>query len=264
MKKIDYHIHSSFSADSQASIEEYIHEAILRDLDEICFTDHYDINYPEMEFILDIPSYFTELTQLKEKYQSKINIKIGIEIGLDPNYKSEIVNIINSYPFDFVIGSIHVINNTEFIHPGDYFKGKSKIEAHKEYFDHVLKCVQLFDCFDVLGHLDYIERYGPYESNKINERLFTPLIDEILRTLISKNKGIEVNTSGFLLMERQFAFPSLAITQRYYDLGGKVITIGTDSHDKKRIGENVDRIMELLQNIGFKEVSTYTKRKIDS
>lgn len=261
MKKIDYHMHTSFSADSQAEAKEHVLQAIKMGLDEICFTDHQDFHYPGTPFDVDIESYFKTMLQLKETFKDQIKIKIGIEIGLDRNYIEEINTFISSYPFDYVIGSIHVIRNTEFYDPALFFENKTKQEAHRDFFEETLACVKTFDCFNCLGHLDYIVRYGPYDDKAVEHSLYQEIIDEIFRTLIKKNKGIEINTSGFNDL-KTCGFPSFKQVQRYYELGGRIITIGTDSHTSHRVGENVEHVMEELKQIGFKEVNTFLNQQI--
>ena len=164
-------------------------------------------------------------------------------------------------PFDFVIGSIHVIHHTEFYY-GEFFKGKTKEQAHREFFEETLKCVKAFDCFNVLGHLDYIVRYGPYEDKTVDHQKYQDIIDEIFKTLIQKGKGIEVNTSGYRDL-KTCGFPNFEQVQRYYDLGGRIITIGTDSHTSDRVGENCLNVAKKYQEIGFDDVSTFTQRKRD-
>jgi len=260
MRRIDYHMHTYFSADSKAVPEQHILKAIEEGLDEICFTDHHDVEYPQQPFILNVNKYVQELEVLKEKYKDIINIKIGIELGLDPIHKEEIERVATSYPFDFIIGSIHAIGETEFL-IGDFFEGKTKEQAHIDYFKQCIDCVNCFDTFNVFGHFDYIERYGNYEDNTVNTDLYWDLIDEFLEIIISKNKGLEVNTSGYNL--RNEGFPKKQILKRYYDLGGRIITIGSDSHTSNRVGEHVDDVIEILKEIGFDDISTFTNQKRD-
>ncbi|MFQ9921925.1 MAG: histidinol-phosphatase HisJ family protein [Beduini sp.] len=263
MRKIDYHMHTCFSADSEANPQQHIEQAIKMGLDEICFTDHQDFHYPGTSFDVDVDHYLETMQDLKKTYQDQLKIKVGIEIGLDCLYQDEIQTFIETHPFDYVIGSIHAIRNTEFFLPGKFFDGKTKEEAHREFFEETLRCVQQFDDFNCLGHLDYIVRYGPYEDKSVNHASYQDIIDEIFKTLIKKGKGIEVNTSGFKDL-KTCGFPNFEQVQRYYDLGGRIITIGTDSHTSDRVGENVDRVVKELEKIGFKDVSTFTKRVKDS
>lgn len=259
MRVIDYHMHTAFSGDSEANPREHVLQAIRMNLDEICFTDHRDFDYPIDAFELDVETYYQTIQSLKEEFKDQIVIKWGIEIGLDLDHQKEIEALIHQYPFDFVIGSIHVIHHTEFYY-GEFFKNKTKEQAHREFFEETLKCVQAFDCFNVLGHLDYICRYGPYENKEVDHNLYQDIIDEIFKTLIQKNKGIEVNTSGYKTL-KICGFPNFEQVQRYYDLGGRIITIGTDSHTTDRVGENSATVAYELEKIGFDDVSTFTQRK---
>ena len=261
MRVIDYHMHTCFSGDSEANPREHVLQAIKMNLDEICFTDHRDFDYPIDSFELDVENYYQTIQALKEEFKDQITIKWGIEMGLDLDYQEEIEKLIQSYPFDFVIGSIHVIHHTEFYY-GEFFKGKTKEEAHREFFEETLKCVKAFDCFNVLGHLDYIVRYGPYQDKTVDHAKYQDIIDEIFKTLIKKGKGIEVNTSGYKDL-KTCGFPNFEQVQRYYDLGGRIITIGTDSHTSDRVGENCLTVAKKYQEIGFEDVSTFTGRVKD-
>lgn len=261
MRKIDYHMHTRYSFDSEAEPRDHILQAIKMGLDEICFTDHRDFDYPIDPFELDVEPYFKEMRALQTEFKDQITIKIGVEIGLDTDHIDEINDFINASPYDFVIGSIHVIHHTEFYY-GEFFKGKTKEEAHREFFEETLKCVETFDCFNVLGHLDYIMRYGPYEDKRVDHARYQDLIDAILMTLIKKGKGIEVNTSGYAT-NGDCGFPNFDIVRRYKELGGTIITVGTDSHTSDRVGEHVADVIEHYQTIGFKDVSTFTKRQLD-
>lgn len=259
MRKIDYHTHTRFSGDSDADPRMHILKAIEMGLDEICFTDHRDFDYPIDTFELDTDAYFKTMRALQEEFKDRIKVKIGVEIGLDTDHIDEINDFINRDPYDFVIGSIHVIHYTEFYY-GDYFKGKTKEEAHREFFEETLTCVQTFDCFNVLGHMDYIMRYGPYEDKSVDHSKYEDLIDEILKTLIKKGKGIEVNTSGYKV-NGDCGFPNFDIVRRYKELGGTIITVGTDAHTSDRIGEHVADVVRHYQEIGFDDVSTFSQRK---
>lgn len=263
MRKIDYHMHTFFSADSEANPREHVLKAIEEGLDEICFTDHQDFHYPEMSFDMKDPDYYFDyMRKLKEEFKDQITIKIGVEVGLNRCDQKEIEDFINGYPFDYVIGSIHAIGLEEFYAPGEFFNGKSKEEAHLAFFEETLRCVQTFDYFNCLGHLDYIMRYGPYVDRMVDHHKYQNIIDEIFITLIQKGKGIEVNTSGYRVLKNA-GFPNFEQVKRYYDLGGRIITIGSDSHESIRVGEHVEDVVRHYKEIGFNDVSTFTLGKLD-
>lgn len=261
MQKIDYHLHTKHSFDSEGEMEAYIQKAISLGLTEICFTDHQDFCYPIDDFTLNVPAYHEEFLKLKAKYQDQISLKWGVEIGLDLDYQAEIEKFIATYPFDFVIGSIHVIKGTEFYY-GKYFENRTKEEAHRFFFAETLRCVKAFNCFDVLGHLDYIQRYGPYADRTIDYRQYQDIIDEIFKTLIDKGKGIEVNCSGYKLF-KDCGFPNYKLIKRYYDLGGRIITVGTDSHTSATVGTHLADVIKRLEDIGFTEFTRFKNRERD-
>lgn len=105
-------------------------------------------------------------------------------------------------------------------------------------------------------------RYGPYDNKKVEHTKYQDIIDEIFKTLIDKDKGIEVNTSGYAV-NGNCGFPNYNQVKRYFDLGGRIITIGTDSHTVDRIGQHVEDVKDNLKKIGFKEISTFTNRIVD-
>ena len=113
----DCHMHSSFSADSETPMEDMIQAAISRNLSGICFTEHFDPDYPAdpdgLTFDLDIPAYHARLHHLKEKYSQDLQIHFGIEIGLQPHLARQFRQLLEDYPFDFVIGSVHLVDGVD-------------------------------------------------------------------------------------------------------------------------------------------------------
>lgn len=270
MIKADYHIHSSFSSDSQALMEETIEVAISKGLERICFTDHMDLFYPEIEggydFIFDLDNYINKLDILKVKYIDKIKIMTGVELGLQPHMENELYNLSQSKSFDFIIGSTHVIDNMDPYYP-DYWMDKTVNEGIKRYYEAILhNCKEMAECFDVYGHIDYIIRYIPKHMKEsltqedYSYECFKDLVDEILKTIISKGKGIEINTSGFKY-GLGCPHPEQVILNRYYELGGEIITIGSDAHISDHIGYDFGKAEAILKEIGFKHYTVFMGRK---
>ena len=146
--------------------------------------------------ILDIPGYFQELQAARKEYDGRFPVLTGIEIGLQPHLAHQLPQIIKQYPFDFVIGSSHVVHGQDPYYP-EYYLGKTETEAYREYFESILENLAALDCFDVYGHLDYVVRYGPTKNENYSYDKFSDVLEEILRTLIEKGKGLELNTGGF-------------------------------------------------------------------
>ena len=188
----DTHMHCCFSGDSEADPEDMILAAIQKGLDGLCFTDHFDYDYqddPEL-FLLDFSSYKEKIFSLKEKYKDKCNIRWGIEIGLQPHIVQVNNDVTAKYPFDFVIGSSHVVHGIDPYYP-HYYDGRSEDEAYLEYFESILENLHTNVDFDVYGHIDYVVRYGPNTNKFYSYKKFSDVIDEILRTLISMGKGLK-------------------------------------------------------------------------
>ncbi len=254
MLTTDYHMHSEFSPDSDTPIETIAKRSIELGLTEIAITDHMEFT---REFSpIDYNKLKEDLNRVRNSVKDKLTIKFGVEIGLSLNHVKEINNLVSSNDFDFVIGSVHDVDGLEF-HLGDYFENKTKDEAYTQYFTYLLDCVKAFDCFCVSGHLDYIFRYATYKDNSIDYVKFGPLIDEILINLIKKDKGLELNAAGYKI--REYPYPTVAILKRYRELGGKIITVGSDAHFPEWIAYNFDKAYKDLKAAGFEYITVFNK-----
>ncbi len=250
MKKLtDNHVHSRFSADSEAAPEEIIAAAKAKGLGGITFTDHCDPDFPKEggSFDLDFEAYTKYMSELRLLYRDDIDIRCGIELGLRVDQK-ELLEDIAARPWDFVIGSIHVVDGYDPYYER-YWKDKGEREGLRRYFETALECVMKYDCFDSFGHLDYIFRYVRGGCLYTWED-YKELIDGILVTLIKKNKCLEVNTAG-LAYGLGYAHPCPGILKRYRELGGTLITLGSDAHKPANVGFGFDETAALLRELGF-------------
>lgn len=263
--KHDYHIHTYFSGDSNAIPTEIIEEAIRLGLKTICITEHHDIDFPDVPnpFLLDADAYFKEYAPLKEKYRKKIDIRTGVELGLQPHLAKELNDFSNAYPFDFIIGSTHVVKKADPYYPEFWDNNQSYEDTIIEYLEDTLDNIRNFQNFDVYGHIDYIVRYCPAKDYRpeITDlyKAYPDLIDEILKELIYNGKGIEINTGG--LFHLPFANPHKKILVRYRELGGEIITTGSDGHTPERIAYAFDKLPNFLKECGFKYTTIFKNRK---
>ena len=250
----DSHMHSKFSTDSDMNILDAIAVGKKKNIG-IIITDHMDLDYPIIdEFKFDIPSYFDEY----EKYRSD-KVKLGIEIGLTPNTVLENEKIAKSYDFDFVLGSIHAVRGLD-IYEEYVHQGYNKKEFFTYYFEDMLKCVQLHDNFDSLSHIDYPCRYCKFDNKEIIVSEFKDILSEILITLITKGKVLELNTTRLHIPEANKALRD--IYKLYRDLGGKYITLGSDAHSHLKINNNFDLALEFIEDLSLKGVY-FNKRKME-
>lgn len=256
----DCHTHSRFSGDSEENPEIMIKSAIKNNMKYFCFTDHLDLDYPEndVDFNLDVDTYYPYIHHLKESYSDKIDIGIGVECGLEPHLSARLNDIITKYPFDYIIGSSHIVNGKDPYYKS-YFENRTNKEAYIEYFEYILHCLETCSNFDVYGHLDYVIRYTPYKDDAFSYFDYSDIIDEILNKLISSGKGIEVNTGGYLNGLSQ-PNPCEDIIRRYNELGGEILTIGSDAHKATIIGSNFDKAGTLISKCGFKYITIFKKR----
>lgn len=256
---IDSHMHSSFSTDSKADPEDMIKKAIEKRFAYVCFTDHWEHDYPGGEFDLDVERYFEVLQDLREKYASQISVNIGAEIGLQPHLGAYWKEMVDEYPLDFCIGSTHLVNHVDPYYP-EFFSGRTEKEAYEEYFDCLYRNIQAFDGCDVLGHIDYVVRYGPNRNRFYSYGKHKEIIDEILRYAISHGIGLEINTSGFKY-GLGHPSPHEDILERYRELGGEIITIGSDAHAPEHFAHEFTRAASILKACGFSYYTYFRERK---
>lgn len=257
----DNHIHTSYSSDSVSSPQSMIQESIKLGLQSICITDHNDFGYVSQDgkclFQLDFETYINELTQLKTDFENKITINIGVEQGLQKKYSKEI-NSYGSNELDFIIGSSHVVDGIDPYYQ-NYWKDISIHEGISQYYNNIIENITVCNNFDVYGHIDYIIRYIPDSNFVYKYSDFFNLIDEALQLLIYKGKGIEINTSGYKYGLNQ-PHPSIEILKRYKELGGEIITIGSDAHKPEHLAYSFDKVQDILKACGFDYYTVFRKR----
>lgn len=260
----DYHVHSLFSADSKMKLAEACEAAIEAGVKEIAFTEHIDYFYPNCDLIFDFDyqEYAKAIDQVQEQYLNKLKILKAVEIGIHPFKHKENSMFAKANDFDFIIGSVHLADDLD-LHNGDYFKGKSLDEALETYFLTINQYVKEFADFNVLGHLTLIKRYLHYVKAywaDVQWKNYYDIIENTFKILIESERGIEVNMSGFRY-RIDCALPDLPFLKLYKDVGGEIITVGTDAHSKHFVGKHLEFGYQLLEQAGFKYVTTFRQRK---
>lgn len=269
----DYHVHTHFSTDSEAPMEDMVKTAIAKGMNSICFTDHIDYGFPEHldTFLFDIPSYLKEIARLRTLYGNKLFIYQGVEMGIKNDVYEECDHLAKSFPFDFIIGSTHLVDNEDPYYP-DIWNSMDEKKCILRFFECTLENVRMNLDYDVYGHLDYIIRYAPsvlpYRKNgqAVPSKLcdvmkdYGDIIDAILRELIKQGKGLECNTAGFHYGVGH-PNPNEAILKHYRSLGGEILTIGSDAHQPEHLGYEFLKLPALLSSLGFNYYTTFQKRK---
>lgn len=261
----DSHMHTRFSTDSKAKIQDMIESALRKGLESVCITDHVDNDYPfhedtgEKAFQVDLDAYFPELERWQDAYAGKIRIRKGIELGLQPHLSETYQKLVSQYPFDFVIGSVHVVHGMDPYY-GEIFEGRTDEDVYRETFAATLENLDAISTFDVLGHLDYVVRYGKRQAEGYSYKKYAEEIDAILQKVIAMGKGIELNTAGWKY-GLSFCHPHPEILCRYKELGGEIITIGSDAHKPEHVAYDFKKAAQILDTCGFKYYTEFQNRK---
>lgn len=266
---VDYHVHTDYSDDSDYPMEDVVKDAIRLGMDEICFTDHVDygakVDWDSGEKIpycagllmvnVDYPAYATEIRRLRDQYADQITVKMGLEFGMQKHTVPQFEALYKRYPFDFIILSVHQIEDKGFWSQ-EFQQGRTQKEYNERYYEELLYLVKHYQNYSVLGHLDLVLRYdklGIYPFRYVKH-----YVEEILAEVIRNGKGIEINTSSHRY-GLSVATPSREILTMYHEMGGKILTLGSDSHAPAHLGTYMEESKKLLKEIGFQHFCTFEK-----
>ena len=253
----DYHMHSKVSFDAHDSGLNMALAAKAAGLKEICFTDHLDYDplgkMGKLDF--DTEAYASEYDQLEVP---GLIIRRGMEFGMDPHNVAQFQQDLKRRPFDFVLGSIHFVDDLDVYYP-QFWQNKTIFQAERRFLEATLAALQVHDQFDVLAHLTYIAKSPANPSPRcIAYDDHRELIDEILKLVVAKGKGLEMNSSG---VDRCGGFlPTADYFRRFKELGGQIVTIGSDAHRANRVGQYSFEACEILKEI-FGYVCTFENRQ---
>lgn len=260
----DCHLHTEFSGDSDTPLRTQLERAISLGMKELCITDHHDYDswFCEENFELDLPPYLEALRRVREEYRGRLQVNIGIELGLQVHTADYLRWFDQEYgrEFDFVIGSSHFVDNMDPYYP-DYWEKAGEQAGLERFFQVSLERVRrLSDVFDSYGHLDYPIRYTPEKNAFYSYEKYRELIDPILRELIARGKALECNTGGYKYGLGQ-PNPCREILARYRELGGELITIGSDAHVPDYVGYAFPECRKLLKDCGFRYYAVFRERR---
>ncbi len=263
----DYHIHSSCSGDGHNTMLEMVLASYEKGVRQLCFTDHCDIDHfttgePN-------PNCFLIRKQMLDMYKSTLpavpedmKVFLGLELGEGNHDPAEAKKIAGSEELDFVLGSIHNLKGKPDFYETKYSSDERSQALVDNYMEELLE-LSLIDCFDVMAHIGYPARYirKGGERVEISTRTYGDTLTALLKNLIERGKGIEINCSGFRTPPGGGALPSLDILRLYKELGGEIITIGSDAHRVTNAGVGLAEGFDILRDLGYKYITVFEKRK---
>lgn len=260
MLTADYHVHS-ISPDARVPMRRMCEAALQRGLTEIAFTDHYEFyaHGVHRQFFHEeyLKEYWTCIEQCREEFAGRLTIRSGMEFGQLHLCREEAFSIIRRHPFDYLIGSVHKIENVD-LEKMEYTK-QTVPRIAESYYRHLIE-LSAWGEYDCIGHLDLVKRHLAKHGFPVDYEQYEAYIDEILKNVIARGKGIEINTSGI----RQGAgepMPGLRTLERYRELGGRILTVGSDSHRPEDIGADLDAAEALMLAAGFTARSSFERRR---
>ncbi len=260
--RVDYHVHTEFSNDCLAPMEEQCRAAIAAGVRQIAFTEHEENNPREfLPFSFDHPAYLQELARCRARYGDRLLIRSGIEISEPHRYTVETARVLRRYPWDFVLGSLHWISADINTGTREFFTAYGDWRASfRAYFREMLNLARYGD-FDVLAHMDYPARYcAPYIDGVYDIREYEDEIRAVLRAVIERGKGIEINTAS-LRMRLPATCPPQCVVDWYRTMGGELLTVGSDAHRSDHVGADIDTALLMARQAGFTRITLYERRR---
>ncbi len=258
----DLHTHCTLSFDGRSTAEDMVKRAIELGIKYYALTDHIDLgDHPDKDFDLEatVKGAREQLPALKEKYAGKLTFLYGVELGQAVHDKALAQKLLSENGYDFVIGSTHNIRGYDDFYFLDY-NDNDPVKLLDIYFEELLESAETAD-FDVLGHITYPLRYITGDHGKyIDMSRYSGIIDEILRAVIRNGRGIEINTSG-LRQKYGRMFPDIDIVKRYRQLGGEILTIGSDAHCTDDLGKGIEDGIAAAKEAGFDKIAVFIERK---
>lgn len=250
----DFHMHSSYSEDSKEPMENMVAQAQALGIHEICFTEHYDTDFPHApgKFQVDIEEYHKGLLEIRKMFPD-MDIGFGIEAGFMPNTIEKTQDIVRQHDFDFILASVHIVDNVDLYYKG--YTPEDREQAYLDYVSEILKILKKASYYSVVGHINYPSKMEVFKERPMFYSDFPDILDEIFRILIQNGKGMEMNTSS--LRNCHSTDCVMDMLKRYKELGGEILTLGSDSHTTATLGFMYAEMLEVIKECGFDYIATF-------
>lgn len=256
----DYHMHSTNSIDGRNSVMELCESAVDKGLSEIAITDHFEPMSGNENCRQYSPErYFIEVEKARERFDGKIRVKTGVELGQPHNFKETTSRLLDSYSYDYILASLHKLADGRDFYEMDY--STIKLDDLCEVYLKELEQLASWGRFDCIGHLDIIKRYATdFYKSRITLISKFELLKRVFKIIIPMGKGIEINTSGLRQAPKE-TMPGLDVLKLYRNMGGEILTVGSDAHSAEDQGKGLNEAMELAAEAGFRYITVFDSRK---
>lgn len=256
----DYHMHSTNSTDGKNSVMEMCAQAVKNGLNEIAFTDHFEPQPGKEDYRIYNPfQLMAEIHRARKIFGHKLKILVGIELGQPHHFPVSSERVLTSIPYDYVLASAHKFKNGCDVGELNY----SEWDLNDLYtvYSRELKALVQWGKFDCVGHIDLIKRYCTcFYNSRVTLAICRDMLEDVLKSIIYEGKGIEINTSG-LRQQPKETYPGIDILKLYRQLGGEILTLGSDAHNTQELGRGLIEAVKLAEKSGFSYLTTFENRK---
>ncbi|MBF0521887.1 MAG: histidinol-phosphatase HisJ family protein [Candidatus Omnitrophica bacterium] len=257
----DYHIHTYLCGHADGTPEEYVKQAIKRGLKEIGFSDHAPfLSHEDPSVTMSLkqfPDYFKLVDALKRKYKKQIVIKTGIEADFMVGYEKKTEELLSRYKFDYIIGSVHFINEWAFDDPKERPKWQGQdINGIYGTYHKLLRKAAGSKMFDIMAHVDLLKKFGDRPTEDLSKE-----VQKTARVFKKCGVAVEINSSGLRKPVKEI-YPSLHDLKIYCQEGVPIV-FGSDSHEPNQVAMDFDKAIQWAKMAGYKRYITLRSRKVE-
>ncbi|MEG1242621.1 MAG: histidinol-phosphatase HisJ family protein [Oscillospiraceae bacterium] len=267
MQYIDHHLHSNCSQDGSNTMLEMARVSYEAGVSRLCFTDHCDLD----SFSTGVPdeNCFSFRDKMGDMFSEAVlgaprgmTLGLGLELG-EINHNPRLAAQIAASPeLDFILGSLHNLRGNIDFYEMDYPDETFCSRIIDDYVEELVELSRL-DSFDTMAHIGYPIRYTRRSGFKteLNLKTHGDALRLMLKNLIEGGRGIEINCAGFRNPLLGDSIPTADILRLYRELGGEIITVGSDAHKVADAGGGIKRGFDILRDLGYKYVTAFAGRK---